>query len=130
MSIRERVVSVHQVPSEISEATQTELLSRLEMSVESGHSRFVLDCSLLARMGPFEISFLLNCLEAAMKHKGDVRLAVLRPPLLAMLRNAGVGRLFEIFDTTESAVRSYEDRCTSLAPLSYEGTEIDTEYAA
>lgn len=130
MSSRKRTVSIHQVPSEISSSSQMELLSRLEMSVENGQPRFVLDCSQLVDIGSPEIHFLLCCLEEAMKHNGDVRLAVLRPQAQAALRDAGVGRLFEIFDTTENAVRSYQFRPSSLAPLSYESVDLDTDYAA
>jgi len=129
MSIKKRTVSIHQMPSRLSTNSQEELLSRLEMSVENGQPRFVLDCSKLESVGSSEINFLLSYLEEAMKHKGDVRLAVLRPHAKAILRNAGVSRLFEIFDTTENAVRSYQVRPSSLAPLFYE-SEMDAEYAA
>jgi anti-anti-sigma factor len=130
MSLRKRSVSIHQIPSEITSSSQMEMLSRLEMSVENGQPRFVLDCSKLVRIGSSEINFLLSCLEEAMKHKGDVRLSMVQPQAQAVLRNAGVGRLFEVFDTTENAVRSYQVRPSSLAPMSYEGVEMDTEYAA
>jgi len=130
MSMRKRTVSVHQVPDEISSTSQMELLRRLEMSVENGHPRFVLDCSNLESVGSLEMRFLLCCLEEAMKHNGDVRLSVLRPQAQAVLQRAGIDRLFEIFDTTESAVHSYELRPSSLAPLSFQALELDTEYAA
>lgn len=130
MSIKKRSVSVHRVPSQISSADQMELLRALEMSVENGHPRFVLDCSRLETMGASEMHFLLCCLEEAMKHNGDVRLAMLHPQVQAALLQAGIGRLFEFFDSTESAVRSFHIRPASLAPASFENVELNTEYAA
>ena len=128
MSMIKRQVTVHQVPSEISSSSQTALLRRLEMAVENGHPRFVLDCSKMENVGPSEMHFLLCCLEEAMKHNGDVRLAGLNPLAQANLSNAGVGRLFEVYDTTEKAVRSYQASPASSMPLSFETADTEAEY--
>jgi len=130
MAIKKRNVSVHQIPSIISSATQLALIRSLEMSVEHGHPRFVLDCSRLESVGSPEMHLLLCCLEQAMKNNGDVRLAALPTKAHAALRQAGISRLFEHFETTEHAVRSYQLRTASLAPVSFETVEMDTEYAA
>ena len=65
-----------------------------------------------------------------MKNNGDVRLAGLPPQAHTALREAGISRLFELFETTEHAVRSYQMRTASLAPLTFETVQLDTEYAA
>ena len=95
MSIKKRNVSVHQIPSNISSISQIALIHALEMSVENGHPRFVLDCSRLENVGSAEMHLLLCCLE-----------------------------------TTEHAVRSYQLRSASLAPVSFETVDMDTEFAA
>jgi len=133
MAMIKRSVSIHQVPSEITSSNQMELLRRLEMAVENGHPRFVLDCSKMENVGPSEMHFLLCCLEEAMKQNGDVRLAGLNPLAQANLRQSGVARLFEVFDTAENAVRSYQVRPASAAPLAfepYEAVDVESEYAA
>ena len=130
MAIKKRNVSVHQIPSVISSRSQLALIQAFEMSVEHGHPRFVLDCSRLESVGSSEMHLLLCCLEQAMKHNGDVRLAGLPQQAQAALQQAGVSRLFELFETTEHAVRSYQLRPSSLAPMAFETVDMDTEYAA
>jgi anti-anti-sigma factor len=132
MSIKKRAVSVRQLPRDISPDTEMELLHGLRMAVEAGHLRFVLDCSNLVSMDSSAVRLLLSCLEEAMKHNGDVRLAMLHPEAYKVLQEMGVGRLFESYQTTESAIRSYQLRPSSLAPLSSSVAHAyqDTEYAA
>ena len=129
MTTIKRHVSVHQIPNTLCSTSEIELLRRLEMSVANGHPRFVLDCSQLEYIGASEAHFLLCFLEEAMKHNGDVRLAALDPLAQATLRNIGVGRLFETYDTTENAVRSYQARPASMVPVAFESAE-DIENAA
>ena len=130
MSIKKRNVSVHQIPSNMSSTSEIALIRALATAVENGHPRFVLDCSRLESVGSSEMHLLLCCLEQAMKNNGDVRLAGLPPQARAALSQAGISRLFELYETTEHAVRSYQLRTASLAPLSFETVDLDTEYAA
>lgn len=132
MSIRKRAVNILQLPGQISSSSHAEILRRLKLAVQSGHPRFVLDCSRVEVMGPEEIQFLLCCLEEAMKHNGDVRLATVTPEARAVLQSAGISRLFEIYGSTESAIHSYQVRPASMAPLYSETAEShqDGEYAA
>ena len=132
MSIRKRAVNILQLPGQISSSSHAEILRRLKLAVQSGHPRFVLDCSRIEVMGPEEIQFLLCCLEEAMKHNGDVRLATVTPEARAVLQNAGISHLFEIYGSTESAIHSYQVRPASMAPLYSETAEShqDGEYAA
>lgn len=116
MSIMKRSVSVYKVPAQVSQKSRTELLNCLSTALESGHARFVLDCSQMSTFGPEELHLLLCCLEEAMKHKGDVRLAHLGPDGQAILATFGAERLFEVFDTSESAVCSYEAPRRSSLP--------------
>jgi len=131
MLIKRNAVNVHQAPGKISSTSHVEFLRRLEMSAENGHPRWVLDCSQFEQIGTPEIRFLLECLEEAMKHNGDVRLAMPRPELQAALRQVGIDRLFEMYETAEGAIRSYQLR-VSLPPLSMAIADRDqaAEYAA
>lgn len=51
---------------------------------------------------------LLNCMAEAMKRDGDIKLASLSPASAAILELMRVDRLFEVFDTSEEAVRSFQ----------------------
>lgn len=130
MFTTKRSVTVHTLPRETSPESQMQVLASLENAVESGHPRFVVDCSNLETVGSEEVHLLLCCLEEAMKHNGDVRLAELKPKAYAALRNIGIGRLFEIFDTKDAAVASYEGRQSHVPALTLVSPELGTEYAA
>jgi anti-anti-sigma factor len=130
MFIGKDAVTVHQAPSKISSTSLGEFLQLLELSAENGHPRFVLDCSKFEHLGTSEIRFLLGCLEEVMKHNGDVRLAMPCPDLQATLRQAGIDRLFEMYETTESAVYSYQLNRINMTPPSIPDRDQATEYAA
>ena len=102
------------------------------MAAENGQAFFVLDCSKVESMGSSAIRLLLRCLEEVMKLNGDVRLAMLHPDANAVLRQMGISRLFESYDTTESAILSYQLRPFNIVPPSFEVGELDqdTKYAA
>lgn len=70
--------------------------------------RVVLDCSELDGIGVSEIRLFMSCLEHVMKRNGDARLAGLSPRARAVLSRSGVERLFRIYDSRESAIRSFE----------------------
>jgi anti-anti-sigma factor len=127
MFIRKDAVNVHQAPGKISSTSHIEFLRRLEKSAENGPPRFVLDCCSFERMGTSEIRFLLGCLEEVMKHNGDLRLAMLRPELQNALRLARIDRLFEMYETTEGAIYSYQLNRVSMAIADRDQA---TEYAA
>jgi len=68
----------------------------------------VLDCSELDGLGLPEIRLFISCLERVMKRNGDARLAGLSPRAREILSRSGVERLFRIYDSRESAVRSFD----------------------
>lgn len=132
MSIKMRAVRVHQVPEQLSSTDARLFLRDLQKCAETERPRFVLDCSRIGNMNSSAIQFLLSCLEQVMKCNGDLRLAALTPDAESQLRHTGVLRIFETYPTSDSAVRSFHLRPTSLAPLAYEteGYEIASERAA
>lgn len=132
MSIKERSVTVHQVPMQVSSTSQSELLNRLQMDAETGTPRLVLDCSKIWEMDQPIIELLLSCLEEVMMHNGDVRLAMLRPDGYAALRLCGVDKLFEVYPTIQSAIESFQLHTTSMAPFGFDNHSVgpDSDYAA
>jgi anti-anti-sigma factor len=127
MSIRKRAVIVHQVPERVTPGKERSFLRELQHQVEAERPRFVLDCSMVWNMDRATISLLLSCLEEVMKCNGDVRLASLCPKAEAALQSAGVNRLFEIYETTESAVQSFHQRPISSAPMTFVTAEAFDE---
>ena len=58
-------------------------------------------------MDKHAIHMLLCCLEEAMKHNGDVKLAAVTPSVGEILELTRVDRLFEIYETQTEAVNSF-----------------------
>lgn len=108
LSIRNPVTNVDEF-GEIDRSEEYVLLRELDGWIK-GVSRphLVLDCSELEAMGLREIGFLMSCLERVMKRNGDARLSGLSPQAREILSHAGVDGLFRIYDSRESAVRSFD----------------------
>jgi anti-sigma B factor antagonist len=107
MKPRASAVKVEQLPESLSEKQRRLFLRRLASSVDSDRPALVLDCSKVRRMNRYTINLLLCCLEEAMKHNGDVKLAAVPQEAMPTLELTGVDRLFEIFDTNAEAVSSF-----------------------
>jgi anti-sigma B factor antagonist len=107
MTLRICAVAVKQLPDTLSEKQGRRFLGELESSINIDRPSIVLDCSKVRRMDGPAINLLLCCLEEAMKRNGDVKLASVPPEARSILELAGVGRLFEIFDTNAEAVSSF-----------------------
>lgn len=85
------------------------LLRQLDGWIESIHRPcVVLNCSELDGIGVAEIRLLVSCLERVLKNQGDARLAGLSAQGREILAYAGADRLFRIYESIESAVRSFD----------------------
>lgn len=94
---------------EIDRATERVLLHELDRWIEGANRpRVVLDCSELEGIGLSEVRLFMSCLERVMKRNGDARLAGLSPRARKVLSRFGVERLFRIYDSQESAIRSFD----------------------
>jgi anti-anti-sigma regulatory factor len=67
----------------------------------------VLDFSKVREMDTFAVYLLLCCLEEAMKHDGDIKLAAIPLETKTLLELAGLGRFFESFETNAEAINSF-----------------------
>lgn len=115
--------------SESNRSNERVLLRELDRWIESARRpRVVLDCSELDGLGLPEIRLFISCLERVMKRNGDARLAGLSPWAREVLSRSGVERLFRIYDSRESAIRSFDtnpnfemidrDGCVALDEMS------------
>jgi anti-anti-sigma regulatory factor len=92
----------------------------------------VLECSNLVQLDKAGVHLLLCCLEEAMKRNGDVKLAGLHSSAETVLETFGAYRLFDIHDTTASAVSSFHRLSTGASSQSStsRGSLTDPESAA
>ena len=132
MTIRSRVVHIHQLPKQMTMASKRRFLHEVRKQVATERPCLVLDCCNVQSFDISVIRLLLSCLEEVMKRNGDVRLAALGLRAEATLQMSGLGRLFEVYTTKADAVRSFQKRSASIVPLAVETEDIDhdSSYAA
>jgi anti-anti-sigma factor len=68
----------------------------------------VVDCSQVDEIGQAEVRLLITCLERVMKRNGDVRLAGVSLKAMETLACTGAERLFQIYDSRDAAIKSFE----------------------
>jgi anti-sigma B factor antagonist len=101
-------VIVMQLPEELKRQEVGPFLEELQPLLESDRPRVVLDCSEVRHMDSAGVEMLLHCMQEAMKRDGDLKLAAISPESAVILELMRVDRLFEIFDTPEEAVQSFQ----------------------
>ena len=104
MTIRLRAVTVKQLPEQLSVKQGRVFFREVESSMNVDRPCIVLDCSHVHQLDGSVVHLLLCCLEEAIKRNGDVKLAAIPAGAKAALE---LTRLFEIFDTTADAVKSF-----------------------
>jgi anti-anti-sigma factor len=108
MQYRRRLIEVRTLPGKIDGAQLRILYRDLESCINVDGPAVVLDCSMLRHVDKPALHFLLCCLEEAMKRNGDIRLAALQPELMAEVQSTGLSSLFQIFDSIEDALASFQ----------------------
>lgn len=102
-----RPVVVMQMPEQLNLGQIPNFVQELAPLLESHRPRIVLDCSQVRYIDGAGIEMLLQSLEEAMKRDGDLKLADISPESKVILELMRVDRVFEVFQTTEEAVRSF-----------------------
>jgi anti-sigma B factor antagonist len=100
-------VVVMQVPENLNAGEVPRFAEELGPLLESHRPRIVLDCSQVRTIDSAGVEALLRCLEEALKRDGDLKLASLSPEAEVILELMRVARVFEAFQTSEEAVRSF-----------------------
>jgi anti-sigma B factor antagonist len=96
-----------QLPEELNAPNAKSFLQELDPLLESHRPRIILDCSQVHSMDSAGVEMLLHCLEEAMKRDGDLKLCAVSPQSEVILEFMRVDRVFEVFVTSEDAVRSF-----------------------
>src|SRR3984885_2739729 len=109
-------VIVMELPEQLNHVEAKRFLDELQPLLEVDRSSIVLDCSQIKHMDSAGVEMLLHCLEQAMKRDGDLKLATISPASAVILELMRVDRLFEVFETSEEAMRSFQ-LSVSLANL-------------
>lgn len=100
-------VVIMQLPEELSVKEVQGFMEEMGPLLESNRPRVVLECSQVRSMDSAGVEMLLRCLEEVLKRDGDLKLAALSPEAEVILEIMRVARVFEIYPTSEEAVRSF-----------------------
>jgi anti-sigma B factor antagonist len=117
-------VIVMELPEKLNHKEADAFLKEFRPLIEDDRPCVVLDCSLMQSMDSAGVEMLLHCLHETMKRDGDLKLAAVSPAAAVIIELMRVDRLFEIFETTEEAVRSFQ----AFAPAA--GYQTQPWYAA
>jgi anti-sigma B factor antagonist len=96
-----------ELPETLNYAEGRKFCDELKPLMESHRPRIVLDCAQVQHMDSAGIEILLECMSEAMKRDGDLKLAAVSPASAAIMELMRVDRLFEVFETTDEATRSF-----------------------
>ena len=107
MTLQVSTVVVKQLPETLSRKQGRIFLSDVVRSISIDRAGIVLDCSRARQLDRPAIYLLLCCLEEAIKHDSDVKLAAMPAEARAILKLTGVDRVFESFDTNAEAIISF-----------------------
>jgi len=101
-------VIVMELPERLNHVEAKSFLNELEPLLQNDRPSVVLDCSQIKHMDSAGVEMLLYCLEQAMKRDGDLKLAAVSPASAVIMELMRIDRLFEVFETAEDAVRSFQ----------------------
>jgi anti-sigma B factor antagonist len=101
-------VVVMELPEQLNKAGVRFFMEELQPLLETDRPCVVLDCSQIQHLDSAGVEMLLNCLGEAMKRDGDLKLAAVSPASAVILELMRVDRLFEVFETADEGVRSFQ----------------------
>lgn len=99
---------IKRVPRRFDREHATRFHRKAHQLLNSDRPQIVFDLSKTGYMDSRGADVLLRCLHEAMKCDGDVKLAGLSPPVSIVLELTRIGRLFEVYESTTSATRSFD----------------------
>jgi len=82
-------------------------LREVQPFLNADRPQLVFDLSTVRQMDSAGVEMLLRCMDRAMHRDGDVKLAALSPQAAVVLELSRAARLFEIYDTSTDAARSF-----------------------
>ncbi len=82
-------------------------LQEVEPFLIADRPQLVFDMSLVKHIDAAGVDVLLHCMREVIKRDGDVKLASLSPQAAVVLELTRTGRLFEIYDNSTQAAKSF-----------------------
>lgn len=114
-----RPVVVKRMPERLNAPAAKKFLGEVEPFLRSDRPQLVFDLSQVKQMDAAGVDMLLHCLNQTMKRDGDVKLASLSPQAAIVLEMTRTERLFEVYQNSTDAVRSYSSFLPNAIKHSY-----------
>jgi anti-sigma B factor antagonist len=102
-----KLIVVQKLPAELTAETAERFLAAVEPILDVKRPLVVFDFSAVQHFDSAGVAALLRCLEEVLKRNGDLKLAAIPAPSIAVLEMTGVDRLFEIFENASDAANSF-----------------------
>ena len=102
-----RPVVVKRMPERLNLKHARALFRELQPILTSDRPQVVFDMSQVRHLDAAGVDMLLHCMTEAMKRDGDLKLAALSEQAAVILELTRTDRLFEIYNTSPEAVRSF-----------------------
>ena len=107
METSSRPVVVKRMPENMNLKQARSFYQEVQPFLTSDRPQVVFDMSRVKHIDAAGVDVLLKCMRDAIKHDGDVKLAALSRPAAVILELTRTARLFEIYDTSTDAVKSF-----------------------
>ena len=102
-----RPVIVKRMPDRLNQRQARMFLRDIQPLLNTDRPQLVFDCSLIRQMDAAGVDMLLHCMAEVMKRDGELKLAAVSPHAAVVLELTRTDRLFEVFETSGDAVRSF-----------------------
>jgi anti-sigma B factor antagonist len=100
-------VVIKRLPAAMHAAGAKAFYTEVQPLLRTDRPQLVFDLSQTERLDVAGVEILLRCMREAMRRDGDIKLAALSPAAATVLELTRAERLFEIYETSTDAVRSY-----------------------
>jgi anti-sigma B factor antagonist len=107
METNSRPVVVKRVPERLNARIARDFLREVEPFLSIDRPQLVFDLSEVQQLDAAGVEMLLRCMSEAHKRDGDLKLASLSQQAEVVLELTRTERLFEIYETSVDAVRSF-----------------------
>jgi len=107
METSSRPVVVKRMPERVNARTAREFLRDVQPFLNTDRPQLVFDLSQVVQLDAAGVEMLLKCMSQAHRRDGDLKLASLSPQAVVVLELTRTERLFEIYDSSTDAVRSF-----------------------
>lgn len=102
-----RPVVVKRMPEKVNQREARKFLADVQPFLNADRPQLVFDLSAVKQLDAAGVEMLLHCVSEVMKRDGDLKLASLSPQAAMVLELTRTDRLFEIYENSTEAARSF-----------------------